>query len=351
MLKGKVVVILAILLSLLLLSGCDSAEEIISDTHNLTIEVDGEGTVDPAEGTHEFEEDATVTLKAIPAEGWEFSHWTGEVTDTESSDTTVLMDQDKSVTAHFTEKAQDNDLIDSTEMVFVESGTTSTANGSVTIDHDFYIGKYHVTQADFEEIMGFNPSYFNDDDHPDLTGNSVNRPVERVTWYDAVMYCNKLSEAEGLDKYYNISSVEYSGDRITDAIVTENKDANGYRLPTADEHEYAARGGKDGNATTYAGSDNLDEVGWYTSNSEAANSERSDNRGTMPAGEKEDNELGIYDMSGNVLEWTNTTSGSNRIVRGGSWYTNADYCEVSNSFTSNPSGSGVNVGFRLTRSP
>lgn len=241
------------------------------------------------------------------------------------------------------------------DMVLVPAGTTSSDNGSVTVEDDFYIGKYHVTQAEFEEVMDFNPSYFNDEDHPDLTGNTADRPVEEVTWYDAVKYANKISEEEGLDKYYNISNIEYDGDNIDSATVEENEEANGYRLPTSEEWEYAARGGKNGEPTTYAGSNDLDEVGWYRKNSDAANSSVNSNVGTMPVGEKEANELGLYDMSGNVYAWTNTLSGSYRVGRGGSWSNYAYNCEVSISSSDTPSAPPsdtlLNLGFRLARRP
>ncbi len=231
-------------------------------------------------------------------------------------------------------------------MVLVEAGTTSQDNGEITIEEDFYIGKYHVTQEEFESVMGFNPSEF--------SGGS-DLPVESVTWYDTIKYSNLLSEADDLEKYYQISDIEYDGDNIISATVEENKEANGYRLATATEHEYAARGGKDGEATVYAGSDNLDEVGWYWRNSgdQYLESEwdydeliENDSR-TNPVGEKASNELGIYDMSGNVWDWTNTKDDSNRLVRGGGWFNDADSCEVALSESDEPSLVGSVLGFRI----
>ena len=211
--------------------------------------------------------------------------------------------------------------------------------------------------------MGFNPSYFNDEDHPNLEGDTDNRPVEMVTWYDAVKYANELSKEEGLDKYYDISDIEYKGDEadgfehpqnIDSAEVTENERANGYRLPTEDEHEYAARGGKDGDTTTYAGSENLNEVAWNWHNSNEANSEYDyslapEGMGTMPVGMKESNELGLYDMSGNVSDWTNTSYSSARVRRGGNWDNQGAGCMVNRSSLNNPYRSFNVIGFRLAR--
>lgn len=247
-----------------------------------------------------------------------------------------------------------------TEMVLVEAVKADTDNiersaviesFAKKIENDFYLGKYEVTQADFEEIMGFNPSYFTEEKYPDLTGDSKDRPVENVSWFDALMYCNKLSEQEGLNKYYNISDIKYSEGSIKRAKVTENKGANGYRLPTIDEWYYAAHGGAAGEQTAFAGSNELDEVAWHKGNSVEANSNESGNRGTMPVGLKKANELGIYDMTGNASEWIYAYYGGNVARGGGGWFYPAAFSRLSiaSKFISPPSSKDNLSGFRICR--
>lgn len=234
---------------------------------------------------------------------------------------------------------------DGTDMVLVEGGTFQM--GSTDFDwtkpvhqvtvSDFYMSKYEVTQAQYKAIMGNNPSYFKGD----------NLPVENVSWYDAVNYCNKRSTKEGLTPYYTIN----------ETTVTRNWRANGYRLPTKAEWEYAAKGGKYKLSFTYSGSHNIDEVAWYEGNSGGQ---------TYEVGQKEANVLGIYDMSGNVWEWCGDwygnygsnavnnplgpASGDRRVIRGGSWCNDADYCRCAGRSYCNPDIRYNGVGFRVVRS-
>ena len=196
---------------------------------------------------------------------------------------------------------------------------------SVTLSN-YYIGKYEVTQAEWQTVMGKNPSYFKGSD---------NLPVEQVSWKDCQKFIEKLNVKTGLK----------------------------FRLPTEAEWEYAARGGKKRKGFEYAGSNNIDDVAWYGSNS-----------GNKPhaVGTKLPNELGIYDMSGNVYEWcsdrygdysnssqtnpTGSNSGSTRVCRGGNWlcsvrlYWPSVDCRVSHRHRSGPNEKSSDLGLRLALS-
>jgi formylglycine-generating enzyme required for sulfatase activity len=199
----------------------------------------------------------------------------------------------------------------------------------------FYISRYVVTQKEYREIMGKNPSVFKGD----------NLPVENISWFDAIEYCNRRSRNEELTPVYTISG---SWDKQT---VTWNRNANGYRLPTEAEWEYACRAGT---ATVYnTGASISDNTGWYNANS---------GNTTHPVGEKPANAWGLYDMHGNVWEWcwdwygtyasgaqtdpTGASSGSYRVLRGGCGFSPAEEVRSAKRYYNNPSYRIIS-GFRL----
>ena len=210
------------------------------------------------------------------------------------------------------------------EMVFVKGGTFQMGSNeyimekpihSVTVS-DFYIGKYEVTQKQWRDIMGTNPSY---------NKNCDNCPVERVSWNDVQDFIKKLNAKTGKN----------------------------YRLPTEAEWEYAARGGQ---SYKYAGSDNIGSVAWNEYNSGWK---------IHPVGQKSPNGYGLYDMSGNVCEWCSdwydsdyyenspqynpkgASSGSYRVLRGGSFGSEPADCSVASRYSHTPTDRHNYIGFRL----
>lgn len=235
------------------------------------------------------------------------------------------------------------------DMVYVEGGMFEMGSNdsdagldekpvhSVTLS-SYYIGKYEVTQQQWQDVMGNNPS----------SSEGSDKPVTNVTWYDCVEFCNALSRKAGLEECYEIS----------DNNVTLNMNSNGYRLPTEAEWEYAARGGTKSTGGKYSGSNDINTVAWYNENS---------NGELQSPGLLQCNELGIYDMSGNVWEWcwdlygnysnsseinpTGAISGPFRVRRGGSYYHDAGICRSTVRLNYKPTASSFVVGFRLVCRP
>ncbi len=174
-------------------------------------------------------------------------------------------------------------------MVWVDGGLFKLGSnyygGDEAPEHDvvistFLMSPYEVTQGIYEQVMGVNPSHFTGD--PSL-------PVEMVSWLDAIKFCNALSMHQGLSPCYTINEIV--------PTVLLDPAADGYRLPTEAEWEYAARGGISTHQYDYAGAPDLASLGavaWHETNSDGM---------THPVGELQPNELGLYDMSGNVIEW------------------------------------------------
>ncbi len=208
----------------------------------------------------------------------------------------------------------------------------------VKLKADFYMGVHTVTQAQFEKVMHRNPSYFNK-----INGGSSFHPVELVSWYDAIEFCNKLSAMDDRSPCYKLTKIERNKDKsITKAEVTILDKGTGYRLPHEEQWEFACRAGRAtqfffGNAKA-----NLGDYAWYDKNS---------NSTTHEVGEKKANAWGLYDMHGNVWQWCEnlyTNDGSARVYRGGGWYSNPRDCRSASRNGFDPSYRYSNLGFRLS---
>lgn len=276
------------------------------------------------------------------------------------------------------------------ELVFVEGaafimGSDDYSAGYNNRAHNaevssFYVATTEVTQADFEAMMGYNPSFYvGESKGKVVTDGEVQekRPVEKITWYEAVMYCNKLSESRGLTPVY---TKEVDGNDETDVslwgdvpekankewnAIKWNKDANGYRLLTEAEWEFAARGGKASANKTSAGfdffDDDVEHYVWADMNAKQK---------THEVGLKQQNELGLFDMNGNVWEWcwdwfsesyykkeaasekdaSGPATADYRVVRGGSWEDEDETLSVFGRGSSSPHLPSRRVGFRIARS-
>ena len=262
------------------------------------------------------------------------------------------------------------------EMVLISAGTftmgESSAAHSVTLSKGFYMGQYEVTQEQYQAVMSGNvnglsasPSFFTSS--PASEEVQAKRPVEMVSWYDVLVFCNRLNMLAGLTPVYSIggktdpaewcevpTSTEHANYAAWTAAAM-NQNASGYRLPTEAEWEYACRAET---TTTYSFGDSINgDYAWYSGNS---------NFRTHEVGKKLQNAWGLYDMHGNVAEWcwdwygnyasgavadpTGPAAGAGHVTRGGSWNDLATQLRSAYRGVSTPDFRNSPIGFRLVRS-
>lgn len=244
--------------------------------------------------------------------------------------------------------------------VLIPGGTFNNGSANVNVS-SFYLDSFELTQASYQAVMGANPSYFPGPD----------KPVERVSWFDAIAYCNRRSIREGLTPCYSYGQqgmdpdnwpLDWNQNDINHAYVYCNWDATGYRLPTEMEWMFAARGGSGFQGYIYPGGNNLGPLGWYLDNCGAVYGS------TQSVGQKQANELGLFDMAGNVAEivWdvfsaypvtyqvdyrgpNPTLAGEPHCVRGGSFQSMEEVCRVDARGQTGCTSLFNHTGFRLAR--
>ena len=270
-------------------------------------------------------------------------------------------------------------------MVLVPAGSfqrdSETANVSV-ITQPFWIARHEVTRAQFLAVMGTDPSF-------QSNSTSLSDPVQFVHWYHAIAFCNKLSLSEGRTPVYSVPGIDFDvlafddipvpmtaplNNAVWDTVAID-WNADGYRLPTATEWMWAAMGADSAsrgavNLTGYLkdfpgddGTNEVDDFAWYWSNADPL---RNGSGSTRPAGTRLPNELGIYDMGGNVIEWCwdwysdslpagelsdyrGPATGADRVSRGGSWGDWHDRLRITHRDDREPGGRNGYVGFRVVR--
>jgi formylglycine-generating enzyme required for sulfatase activity len=328
--------------------------------------IDGD-TVTVVTGTATFADANIGNGKTVTFSGW-------SLTGTDSGNYS-LEGQPANATADITLGVEMVQIPATVEPFMMGSPTDETNRSTDETPHPvilsgFYMGKYQVTQEQYQTVMESNPSHYHGGTgrEPASGEVQVKRPVEYVSWYDALVFCNKLSMMEGLDPVYSISNstnpdgwgTTPTSSNATWDLAVMDKSKNGYRLPTEAEWEYACRAGTTtpwytGNSE--AGPPHLNTAAWYSNNAGSK---------THEVGLKTANDYGLYDMHGNVYEWcwdrygtyasgeqtdpTGAVTGTYRVARGGYWSNNAQGMRSACRDSDNPSNRNNVIGFRLVRS-
>ncbi len=270
------------------------------------------------------------------------------------------------------------------------AGSPLKPHHQVTLTYDFYMQRLEVTNANYLEFLNDNPvtptGWLNGHQLIDMGGlycefanvggtfqlinaGKANYPLHSVSWWGAIEYCNWMSREYNLDEAYNVTTGQLiTSDAREARSITQ---VEGFRLPTEAEWEYAARGAENDYLTAtdflFAGSNTLDSFGWYLDNSNEATYPMVSNKGTHMVGGKSPNEIGLFDMSGNVYEWcqdwysetyyslsptqnpTGPTTGTRKASRGGSWTSIAGSCVLFDRISFEPVLMAPYLGFRIAK--